>query len=75
MNLLSGVSGNAAEGLTSSLAQMRINGVDREMPLQCIKMLDENLHWSDAALDVCNMLNNVIVNNTLIINNNCLLFC
>lgn len=51
--LISGTSGNVAEGLSSSMAQLRINGVDREGPLQSIKMLDENLHWTDAALDVC----------------------
>ncbi|KXJ23158.1 protein SMG9 [Exaiptasia diaphana] len=45
-------SGGLPEGLSSGLAQLRINGVEREVSLQSIKMLDENLHWTDSALDV-----------------------
>ncbi|KAK3738536.1 hypothetical protein QZH41_012047, partial [Actinostola sp. cb2023] len=45
-------SGGAAEGLSASLASLRINGVDREVSLQSVKMLDENLHWADSALEI-----------------------
>ncbi|XP_031562483.1 protein SMG9-like [Actinia tenebrosa] len=51
-NTTSTVSGSLSEGLSSNLASLKISGVDKEISLQSVKMLDDSLHWTDAALDI-----------------------
>ena len=53
--------GAAIESATSGMSALRI-GSQPGQP-QCIKLLDENLHWNESALEVgssTNKLNEVI---------------
>ena len=50
-NLSSGASANV-EGLTTNLASLKLGLHNRDGAPQLMKLLDENLQWSDTALEV-----------------------
>ena len=51
VNLCSGASANV-EGITANLASLKLGLHSRDGAPQLMKLLDENLQWSDTALEV-----------------------
>ena len=51
VNLCSGASANV-EGITTNLASLKLGLHSRDGAPQLMKLLDENLQWSDTALEV-----------------------
>lgn len=52
VTLSSGASANV-EGITTNLASLKLGLHSRNGAPQLMKLLDDNLQWSDTALEVC----------------------